>query len=81
MTENQRLIAEFDKNSVEKIKVHLQRWKNSSYVDIRVYFLDGEKMEQPTKKGLCLSAELLPELRRAIEKAMLAVDEEGDASD
>jgi len=81
MAENQRLIAEFQKNSVEKIKVQLQRWKNQNYIDIRVYFIDQEKAETPTKKGICLSAELLPELRLAIEKAMLAVDEEGDASD
>jgi len=70
----QRLIAEFDKNSVEKIKVHLQRWKNQTYVDLRVYFVDDEMAEQPTKKGITLNVELLGELRKAVDAALVAVE-------
>jgi len=74
----QRVVAEFDKNSLEKIKVVLERWKNQTYCDIRVYFLDEEKAEHPTKRGLCISTDLLSELKRAIDAALVAV-EEGDA--
>jgi len=76
---DQCLIAEFTKNSVEKIKVHLQRWKNQTYVDLRVYFVDDEMAEQPTKKGITLNVELLSELKRAVDAALAAVEVgEGD---
>jgi len=71
---DQCLIAEFTKNSVEKIKVHLQRWKNQTYVDLRVYFVDDEMAEQPTKKGITLNIELLSELRKAIDAALAEVE-------
>jgi hypothetical protein len=74
----QRLIAEFTKNSLEKVKVHVQRWKNQHYVDIRVFFLDEEKAEHATRKGLTLSTELLPQLRSAIDAAISAIEDGGE---
>ena len=67
-----RLVAEFEKNSMELIKVHLTRWHDTDYVDIRVW-VKGDPghpgAEQPTTKGIRLNAELLPELRKAIDRA------------
>lgn len=78
MSENgNRLVAEFDKNALELVKVHLTRWKTQDYVDVRIW-VKGEPGcpgdEQPTKKGLCISAELLPELRSAIDAAIEALE-------
>ena len=75
MTE-QRLIDQFDKNAVEKIKVHLQEWKGNTYVDLRVWVkLDaGENGgEIATKKGLTLHVELIPDLIKALQKAEKAI--------
>ena len=74
--EKQQLIGEFDKNSVEKIKVHLQEWKGSTYIDLRIWIKPdaGENGgEIATKKGLTLHVELIPDLIAALEKAREAI--------
>jgi len=88
MTEKQRFITEFEKNSLEKVKIHLQQWKNQNYIDVRVFYLDEEKTENPTKKGICLKVELLPQFTQAlqqaeavIEKRLPSVKDAGDAPD
>ena len=75
MTE-QRLIDQFNKNSIEKIKIHLQEWKGNTYVDVRVWVqLDAEESggEITTKKGLTLHVELIPDLIKALQKAEKAI--------
>lgn len=74
MSEKQHLIAEFDKNAVEKVKVHVQRWKNQTYVDVRVFFLDEEKAQHATKKGITLHVELLPQLIEALRQAEAVIE-------
>ena len=77
----QRLVSEFEKNSAEVVKVHLQTWKQGRYVDIRIWaaLRPGDAAgEHPTKKGLTLAVELLPELRKAIDKALAEVEFGGE---
>ena len=69
---NQRFVAEFSKNSVEKVRIHISEYNNSHYVDIRIWFLNEARSdggELPTRKGLRLHCELLPDLITALEKA------------
>ena len=72
---SQRLIYRFDKNAIEEVRAVLQTWKSQQYLDLRVW-MKGQPSEpgseQPTKWGITLNIELLPELKRVIEKAMLA---------
>ncbi|MDI6848701.1 MAG: transcriptional coactivator p15/PC4 family protein [Candidatus Saccharicenans sp.] len=68
---NLRLISEFNKNSVELVKVHLSTFRGRDYVDIRVWHLQdpgGPRSELPTKKGICLSVDLLAEFFQAIDR-------------
>ena len=74
--DKQRLIASFQKNAVEVIKVNLNNWRGQLYIDVRAFFLDEEKAEHPTRKGFCLHIELLPELIAALRKAEAALDGE-----
>ena len=70
--ENQRLIDEFHKTSVEKVKIHLQGWKGNAYIDVRVWKVEGSQDQQAdiaTKKGICISIELLPDLIKILQKA------------
>ncbi|MHA1280832.1 MAG: transcriptional coactivator p15/PC4 family protein [Candidatus Helarchaeota archaeon] len=71
--ENQnKLIDQFHKNSQELIEIHITKWKAQDYVDIRIWMLPdpvNEKERQPTKKGICINADLLPKLIKALEKA------------
>ena len=70
----QRLIAEFDKNSAEKVRVTLQEWKCQTYLDIRVFYSDDKGAWLPTKKGITLNAELVGELRAGIDAALAALE-------
>jgi len=72
----QKLIDQFDKNSLEKVKVHLQEWKGEKYIDVRVWILPDageEGAEIATKKGLTLHCELIPDLIKALEKARAGI--------
>lgn len=75
--ERQRLVAEFDKNSMEMIKIHLTRWHDVDYVDVRVW-VKGDPghpgAEQPTTKGIRINAELLQDLIRALQAAESALE-------
>jgi len=74
----QKLIASFEKNSAEVVRVHLQTWKAQRYVDIRVWAQaqpgDGEAAAQPTHKGITLNIELLDELRKAIDSVLAEIE-------
>lgn len=67
------VIASFPKNKREEIRLRLTEWEGKPYVDIRVFFAKGEGGWAGTRKGICLSAEQLPELVAAIEKSSEAV--------
>jgi len=76
---NNKLLYEFEKNSVEKVKVTEAIFKGKRYIDIRIW-AQGENpgepgSEQPTKKGICLSIELLPELIQALKAADLGTED------
>jgi len=80
-SEDKRLIAEFEKNSAEIIRIYLQKWGRAVYCDIRVWMAlrpGDEAGEQPTKKGITLAVELLPELRKAIDKVLAEVEFGGE---
>jgi len=75
--ENSRLVAEFQKNSAEMIKVHLQKFRGGMYCDLRVWV--SEKAGQggaecATRKGLTISTELLPQLIGALDKAQRTLE-------
>ena len=65
-----QLVASLQKNSSETIKVQLQTWKNEPYVDIRIWVAgeDGTPGVQPTRKGLTINVELLPDLLAALQR-------------
>ena len=74
--DDKELIGEVAKSSVEVVKVHVQRFHGKVYVDARVFCQDNgndPSVTIATKKGLCLSPdlvlELIPLLAKAQEKA------------
>lgn len=61
------VIASFEKNSLEEVRVSLTEFKGKQLIDLRVYYQpeDGEE-KRPTKKGITISPEKFPELKKAI---------------
>ena len=61
------LIAQFEKNATEVVRVSLTEYRKRTLVDVRVYYSDDEGQYRPTKKGVSLSLEVYPDFKRALE--------------
>jgi hypothetical protein len=71
------LIAQFDKNATEVVRVSLTEYRGRKLVDVRVYYSDDEGQYHPTKKGVSLSVDVYPDFKRALlelEKILLERD-------
>ena len=71
------LIAQFEKNATEVVRVSLTEYRGRKLVDVRVYYSDGEGQYHPTKKGVSLSVDVYPDFKRALlelEKILLERD-------
>ena len=76
MEPKDELIAQFRKNSAELVRIHLRRSLLGRFVDLRVWASErpgGGGDEQPTARGFTLHVELLPELRKAVDKALVRI--------
>ena len=68
--DGRRTIATFPKSSAEEVRVSLSKFKGFDLVDARVWAdPDDDGDRRPTRKGLCLRVERLPELLEALRKA------------
>lgn len=70
------VVYEFDKNSIEKVRISLTDYKGHRLIDIRVYYENDDKKFLPTRKGISLLLELFPELLKGIEKARKKIEPE-----
>ena len=71
MNETQKLVSEFHRNSIELVKINLSEWKSKLYVDVRIWVLEDlakPGSAVPTRKGIRLSAGLLPKLINALNE-------------
>lgn len=67
--ENQ-IVHSFKKKETEEVSLALREFKGKPYVDLRIYFKPrGSEEFKPSKKGIMLSTEFLPQLKAAFEKA------------
>ena len=73
-----QILYEFTRNQDEKVYFTLRKYKDRKYIDLRIFYHpeDADGM-RPTKKGVTLAVELLPELKKGIlacEKKMTATN-------
>ena len=65
----QKVIRDIEKNSSNKIRISLTEFKGNNFVDLRVYYEDEEGEYKPTKKGVALKPELIPQVIEALQEA------------
>jgi hypothetical protein len=68
------IIAQFEKNATEVVRVSLTEYRGHKLVDVRVYYSDDEGQYRPTKKGVSLAVGLYAEFKQAmaaLEKTLL----------
>ena len=59
----------FTKNDNEEIRLTLRKYKERHYIDVRLFFQPEDKNEMvPSKKGLTVGIEFVPELKRGLIK-------------
>ena len=69
--QNKKVVHEFMKNATERVKVKLSTFKERDLLDIRVYYNPDEVEDvwRPSKKGITMRFDLIPEMKKAIDKA------------
>lgn len=71
-------IEKTDSNSNERIRVALRSFQETQFLDIRKFYKSGESGEWfPTRKGLAIPLDLIPQLKDALIKVL---EEVGDWS-
>ena len=68
------LIAEIEKGAAEIVKISISEYRGQHYLDFRIWIdpsRQGDYGTQPipTKKGICLHTEMIPDLQKAIKAA------------
>ncbi len=64
------MTKEFDiqRNEREIVRVALNEFSGREFIDIRIFYRDEATGEyKPTKKGVTLSKDLYPELKKAVD--------------
>ena len=60
-------ILEFPKNTHEVVRIAVTEFRGRTYGDIRVYYEAEDGEWRPSRKGLTLAPDLIPELREGLE--------------
>lgn len=70
------LIAEWEKNQRETLRVRLDEYQGRAIVDLRVWYDDGGTLK-PGRSGLTISTRHLPQLAEALAKALATATASG----
>ena len=64
-------IGAFEKNATESVRVAFKEISGKIYLDIRIYTKSmSQQQSVPTKKGVCIAANKLGQLKKLIERAV-----------
>jgi len=78
-TDEKTLVYEFEKNALERVRAEFTRWSGRDVFNLRVFYDagDGTPDWKPTKKGLTVRVELIPELKKAMDLAFKKYEASG----
>ena len=78
---NDQIIHEFRKSPDEVVRATIGEFRGRKTVGIRIYYEDVSGEWKPTKKGITLTADLFPELKKAISLLDAGLSEESSESE
>lgn len=70
-------IAEFPKNSREKVVFTLSPYKGKNYLDMRIFLMGDNGEDFASKKGLTLAVDLFPYLKKGFQEVEKFLLEQG----
>lgn len=62
------LIAQFEKNATEVVRISLTEFRGRQLIDVRVYYTDDEGEYRPTRKGISLAVDAYLDFRNAVAR-------------
>ena len=69
MPDEEIVVGSFPKNNREEVRVSLSKFKGYDLVGVRQWFRNENDEPRPSKSGITIRVDLLPELLDLIEKA------------
>jgi hypothetical protein len=75
MAKEAQIVHSFPKNPLEEVRISISVYKGKQYIDLRIYYKGDDGEFHPSKKGLTISPDLLPDLVEAVEKLKDVVGE------
>jgi len=76
VTEDSTVVYEFDRGMDRVIRASVSTYRGREYLDLRTWMvIDGEL--RPTKKGVSVPTDFLPELEQAVAALRASVDPDG----
>jgi hypothetical protein len=62
-------IGDIERNETEVMRVSVAEYKGRKYVDLRIYFEGDDGEWKPTKKGVTVQPDRVPDLISLLKKA------------
>jgi len=76
-----KVVSTFKRNPTEEVRATLKEFRGRRYLDLRIYYQDDAGEWKPTRKGVSLSTDFMPELKEAVialENALKVEEEESE---
>ncbi len=70
-------ILEVQKNSRERVRISVDRFKGLDYVVARIWYTDSTGEFKPSRQAITLKPQLVPQLIQGLELAARAADAQG----
>ncbi len=77
MPDDEIVVGSFPKNNREEVRVTLSKYKGYDLVGVRQWFRNENDEPRPSKSGVTIRVELLPELLQLIQRAKDTAVEKG----
>ena len=72
-----RLAYQFQRTETDSVCVSLREFKQRTYIDLRIFYRSNNSSELlPTKKGITLAIQFIPELKKSLDAVERLVREE-----
>jgi len=68
------LICDFEKNTKERVRVSIEEYRGSRFIDLRVYWQDEQGEYRPSKKGIALNGACINRAIEGLQKASKELD-------
>jgi len=62
-----KVVSSFKRNPTEEVRAGIKEFKGRRYIDLRIYYMDDQGEWKPTRKGISLATDFMPELRTAVD--------------